>query len=52
MYQMSGWFEYIIGPKDAAKMIVGVIIAYILVSFFDMRRVKRIPLTEALKNVE
>lgn len=33
-------------------MIVGVIIAYILVSFFDMRRVKRIPLTEALKNVE
>jgi putative ABC transport system permease protein len=52
MYQMSGWFEYIIGPKDAAKMIVGVIVAYILVSFFDMRRVKRIPLTEALKNVE
>ena len=52
MYQMSGWFEYIIGPKDAAKMIIGVIVAYILVSFFDMRRVKRIPLTEALKNVE
>lgn len=52
MYQMSGWFVYIIAPKDMVKMIVGVLIAYILVSFFDMRRIKRVPLTEALKNVE
>ena len=31
---------------------VMVIISYLIVSFFDMRRIKKIPLTEALKNVE
>ena len=33
-------------------MIIIVIVAYIVVLFFDIRRIKRIPMTEALKSVE
>ena len=52
MYDLSGWFEFYISPKDYIKMIMIVIVAYIIVMIFDMRRIKRIPMTEALKSVE
>ncbi len=49
---MNGWFEAYISPLGFAKMILIMIASYLIVSFFDMVRIKRIPLTEALKNVE
>lgn len=52
MYEMNGWFEFYSGPKDYLKMIVMVVIAYLIVVLLDMRRIKRIPMTEALKSVE
>lgn len=52
MADLSGWFEFYIAPKDYLKMIMIVIVAYIVVLFFDIRRIKRIPMTEALKSVE
>ena len=52
MSDLSGWFEFYISPKDYVKMIMIVIVAYIVVLFFDIRRIKRIPMTEALKSVE
>ena len=33
-------------------MILIVLVAYLIVSYLDMRHIKKIPLTEALKNVE
>jgi putative ABC transport system permease protein len=52
MNSYPGWYEFYIAKMDIVKMIVMMIIAYLIVSLFDMRRIKRIPLSEALKNVE
>jgi putative ABC transport system permease protein len=52
MNSYPGWYEFYIAKMDIVKMIVMMIIAYLIVSLFDMRRIKRIPLCEALKNVE
>ncbi len=50
--RMDGWFEFYLGTYDLVRVILMVMITYIIVSVFDMRRIRRIPLTEALKNVE
>ena len=52
MKRMNGWFGFYISPGDVIKGILMLLGAYLLVAFFDMRRIRRIPLTEALKNVE
>lgn len=52
MYGFSGWFTFYMGAGDILKIIIMVIAAYIIVAFFDLRRVKKIPMTDALKNVE
>jgi len=52
MYSMTGWFTFYISYTDVIKIIVLVIIAYLIIMLFDMRRIKKIPLTQALKDVE
>ncbi|MCR4788284.1 MAG: hypothetical protein K5888_06850 [Lachnospiraceae bacterium] len=52
MNRMNGWFVFDIGVTDIVKVVLGVFAAYLVVSLFDMRRIRRVPLTEALKNVE
>ena len=52
MYSMSGWFDAYISPAGMAKAVAILLAAYAIVAFFDMIRIKRIPLTDALKNVE
>ncbi|MCR5082125.1 MAG: ABC transporter permease [Parasporobacterium sp.] len=52
MYGMTGWFTFYISYKDIIKIIVLVIIAYFIIMLADMRRIKKIPLTQALKDVE
>ena len=52
MYSMTGWFEAYISPTGMVKAVVILLAAYAIVAFFDMIRIKRIPLTDALKNVE
>ena len=49
---MEGWFDFIITPLGFVKMFLFVFIAYLIVMVFDYRRIKRIPMDEALKNVE
>ena len=49
---MEGWFDFIISPVGMVKMFIFVFIAYLIVMFFDYRRIKKIPMDEALKNVE
>ena len=52
MYRLNGWFTFAVRMDLIIETTVMVIISYLIVSFFDMRRIKKIPLTEALKNVE
>ncbi|MBR6484484.1 MAG: ABC transporter permease [Clostridiales bacterium] len=52
MYTMSGWFEVYVSFISILKMIGILLISYFIVSFFDIMRIKKIPLTDALKNVE
>jgi len=52
MYRMSGWFEFVLTPLDMVKMFIATIIAYCVVVLLDIRRIRKIPMTDALKNVE
>ncbi len=52
MYTMNGWFSSYISATGIVKMIVILLVSYAIVAFFDMRRIKKIPLADALKNVE
>ena len=52
MYSMSGWFSLFITPLGVLKMIIIILVAYIVVAYLDMRQIKKVPLNEALKNVE
>ena len=49
---MEGWFDFIITPVGMVKMFVFVFIAYLVVMAIDYRRIKKIPMDEALKHVE
>ena len=50
--RFSGWLPYYVPKSIFVKMFVAGVIAYALVGFFQVRKVKRIPMTDALKNVE
>ena len=52
LMQMDGWFTYYTSPIGFVKMYAFVMIGYFIVMFMDYRRIKRIPMDEALKNVE
>lgn len=52
MFSYSGWFTFVIEPIGYVKMFAFVFVGYLLVMVFDFRRIKRIPMDEALKNVE
>lgn len=52
MFGFSGWFAFVILPMGYVKMFVFVLIGYLIVMVFDFRRIKKIPMDEALKNVE
>ena len=52
LQSMSGWFTFIMGPLDYFKMFAFIFVGYLVVMFFDFRRIRKIPLDEALKRVE
>ncbi len=52
MFDYSGWFAFVIEPVGYVKMFGYVLIGYLIVMFFDFRRIRRIPMDEALKHVE
>lgn len=52
MFSYSGWFAFAMQPVGYLQMFGFVLIGYLLVLFFDFGRIKRIPMDEALKNVE
>ncbi len=52
MAEYSGWFPFVIQPAGYGKIFVFVLIGYLLVAGFDFKRIKKIPMDQALKNVE
>ena len=52
LMSMEGWFNFVISVPGLIKMFCFVFIAYLIVMVFDYRRIKKIPMDEALKNVE
>jgi putative ABC transport system permease protein len=52
MQGFNGWLDFLIQPVGYIKMFVFVLISYVIVMFLDFRRIKKIPMDEALKNVE
>ncbi|MDE7062257.1 MAG: ABC transporter permease, partial [Lachnospiraceae bacterium] len=52
MFSYSGWFTFTLEPVGYVKMFVFVLIGYLIVMCFDFRRIKKIPMDEALKSVE
>ena len=49
---MEGWFTFVITPLGFLKMFAFGFIGYLLVMSLDYRRIKKIPMDQALKNVE
>lgn len=47
-----GWLPYYAAPSVFVKMAVWGIISYAVIAFFQTRKVKKVPLADALKNVE
>ena len=52
LFSYSGWFAFRIKPLGYAKMFGFVLIGYLIVMIFDFQRIKKIPMDQALKNVE
>lgn len=52
MFSYSGWYTFTMNPWGYAKMFLLVLVGYLIVLCFDFRRIKKIPLDKALKNVE
>lgn len=52
MVRMEGFFPFVMSPQGVVKMIVLVFVGYLIVVMIDFRRIRRIPMDEALKNME
>lgn len=52
MFSYSGWFAFVVEPTGYAKMFLFVLVGYLFVMILDFARIKKIPMDEALKNVE
>ena len=52
MSEYSGWYTFQISPVGYAKMFLFVLIGYLIVMALDFRRIKKIPMEEALKSAE
>ena len=52
MADFHGWLMMYVAPKVYGEMFVLGLIVYFVVAFFQMARIRKIPMDEALKNVE
>ena len=52
LLEFSGYYAFYMEPMGYAKMFLFVLVGYLLVMVFDFRRIKKIPMDQALKNVE
>ena len=52
LFSYSGWFAFKVKPLGYVKMFAFVLIGYLIVMVFDFKRINKIPMDQALKNVE
>lgn len=52
LFSYSGWYEFRVEPAGYVKMFGFVLIGYLVVMILDFGRIKKIPMDQALKNVE
>lgn len=50
--EYSGYLEFYMEPADLLKVLAAGLITYAVISFFQIKKIKAIPMTDALKNVE
>ena len=52
MMQMDGYFAFYMTPGSMVLSVVYLLVGYAFVSVIDFVRIKRIPMDEALKNID
>lgn len=52
MFEINGWMDYYVAPTIFIEMFVIGVVSYFLISLLHYRKIKKIPMNEALKNVE
>ncbi len=52
MMKLGGWFDFVMLPSGFVKEFLLVFAAYVIIAAIDFVRIKRVPKTLALKNVE
>ena len=52
MMRMSGFFPFVLRPAGMVRMCALIFVGYLLVLVLDFRRIRRIPMDEALKDME
>lgn len=52
MQGMDGWFSFVIRPVGYGEMLLFVFAGYLFVMLLDFRRIRKVPMEEALKNVD
>lgn len=52
MTMMKGWIPYYLDPMILVKMFVIGMVTYGVIAVFEYRRIQKVPMTAALKNVE
>lgn len=52
MFSYSGWFAFHMEPAGYVKMFVFVLLGYAIVTIFDFRRIRKVPMDKALKSAE
>ena len=52
MMQMNGYFAFYMAPASMALSVIYLLVGYAFVSVIDFARIKRIPMDEALKNID
>ena len=50
--KMSGWFPLTIGREVLIKTVAIAVVSYTLVTLFELRRIAKVPMDQALKNME
>lgn len=52
MQEFNGWLTYYVGTDIFIKMFVMGVLAYVVIGVFEVRKITKIPMEEALKNAE
>ena len=52
LQSLSGWIALYIAPKIYVKMFVIGLVTYAVVALLEYRKIQKVPMDEALKNVE